>query len=400
MRVCLIVMLLSAQIVQGQSLGGSGFAEALAHLMDGSRDTLALDHLEDVPAIQFDESGWEFFNAYEQKGVEDGKVPLHRFRPLVKEDVVELRDNLAVVLLHERQGWRVRLATFTLEGDPIQSFLLHDRYGYLYEKNFRAYSFDQPVHFNTDAKAFEFYQLMYGYEPIPSIEQPSQDPVEHQSFHQVAVNARGEMELRFSETTGKRMFHRSQAPPVIHEVEFHELSVLTTSYAGEPESALWSETHLTHGDMDSHDTIAIPLSYGTPWEGRSFFLQPREGHSIVDVAQRHENVLVFPGDGTTCELSDWKRYQSPWKDLNAEGLFFQTQSLEPGEASLFPAYTEAELEQAFASVCGANPTDPGSPEPSLSHFRVVVERIVIRVRFEGPSGSGSKFLILYVASGC
>ena len=46
------------------------------------------------------------------------------------------------------------------------------------------------------------------------------------------------MGLRLSETTGKRMFHRSQAPPVIHEVEFHELSVLTTSYAGEPESAL------------------------------------------------------------------------------------------------------------------------------------------------------------------
>lgn len=45
------------------------------------------------------------------------------------------------------------------------------------------------------------------------------------------------MGLRLSETTGKRMFHRSQAPPVIHEVEFHELSVLTTSYAGEPESA-------------------------------------------------------------------------------------------------------------------------------------------------------------------
>lgn len=400
MRIFLLALLLGAHIARAQPVQTADFGEQLHRLLEGSLDSLSVSPSQAIPAVQFDAPGWAFFNAHEREELVDGQVPLGRFRPLVQADVVELRDDLAVVLLHERQGWRVRLATFTLEGTPIQSFLLHDRYGYLYEKNFRAYSFDRPVHFNAGEKAFEFYQLMYGYEPIPSIEQPSQDPVEHQSFHQVAVNARGEMELRLSETTGKRMFHRSQAHPVIHEVEFHELSVLTTSYAGEPESALWSETHLTHGDMDSHDTIAIPLSYGTPWEGRSFFLQPREGHSIVDVAQRHENVLVFPGDGTTCELSDWKRYRSPWKDLNAEELFFQTQSLEPGEASLFPAYTEAELEQAFASVCGANPTDPSSPEPSLGHFRVVVERIVIRVRFEGPSRSGAKYLILYVANGC
>ena len=156
-----------------------------------------------MPAVQFEEADWAFFNAHEREDMEDGKVPLHRFRALVKEDVVALRDDLAVVLLHEREGWKVRVATFTPEGLPIQSFLLYDRYGYLYEKNFRAYSMNQPIHFNASENTFDFYQLMYGYEPIPTLDQPSQDPVEHQSFHQVAVNEEGLIELRYSEATGK-----------------------------------------------------------------------------------------------------------------------------------------------------------------------------------------------------
>ena len=396
----LAVLVLSASLVQAQSTAPRGFGEQLNRLMDGGIDSLAVDGLGTISAVQFDAPDWAFFNAHEREGLEDGHVPLHRFQPLVTEDVVELRDRLTVVLLHERQGWKVRLATFTLEGQPIQSFLLHDRYGYLYEKNHRAYSLDDPVHYNEAEGTFDFYQLMYGYEPIPTLEQPSQDPVEHQSFHQVAVNGEGFIELRYSETTGKRMFHRSKEPPIQHEVEFHELSLFTLHHAGEPESALWPETHLTHGDMDSHDTIAIPLSYGADWQRRSFFLKPRDSYSIANVAQRHENVMTFPGDGTTCELTEWKRYTSPWSDLHCEEGFFQTETLNPGDDARFLSYTKEELQAAFSAVCGSGDVLPGSPEPSPRHARVVVERVVIRIQFEGPYGSGLKYLILHIPHSC
>ena len=400
MRLLLLVLLLNAHWVKGQSSNTSHFAHDLHLLVDGDLDSVTVRHLGAMPAVQFEEADWAFFNAHEREDMEDGKVPLHRFRALVKEDVVALRDDLAVVLLHEREGWKVRLATFTPEGLPIQSFLLYDRYGYLYEKNFRAYSMDQPIHFNANENTFDFYQLMYGYEPIPTLDQPSQDPVEHQSFHQVAVNEEGLIELRYSEATGKRMFHRSTSPPVLHEVEFHEMSLFTTSHANEPESALWTEAHLTHGDMDSHDTISISLSYGTDWQRRFFFLKLRKGHSIVDVSQRHENVMTFPGDGTTCELTDWKRYTSPWIDLNCEGLFFQTEALDPGGETMFPPYSEKALREAFDATCGTHNDRPSGPEPHVDRKRVVVERVVIRIRFEGPSGGGMKCLILQIANGC
>ena len=63
-------------------------------------------------------------------------------------------------------------------------------------------------------------------------------------------------------------------------------------------------------------------------------------------------------------------------------------------------YTEEQLQAAFAAVCGSGDVLPGSPEPSPQHARVVVERVVIRIQFEGPHGSGLKYLILHIPHSC
>ena len=39
-------------------------------------------------------------------------------------------------------------------------------------------------------------------------------------------------------------------------------------------------------------------------------------------------------------------------------------------------------------------------DPHLDDARVVLERIVLRVRCDGPSGPGEKHLLLMVPSGC
>ena len=388
----------------GGPLAQTTFAQRLEQLMEGQRDSLQLDESAWMNAVQLDHSGWEAFNQHERKRLDHGRVSLTRFHPLTWQDIVEVREDHTVALLHEKQGRRIHLASLDSAGTPIEGFLLHDRFGYLYEKTHRAHSFDASIHFNPQQNAFEFYQLTYGYEPIPTLESPTQDPIYHQSFHQVAVDEEGRIALLLSETTGQRMFNRTREPSVVHEVAFHELSLFTVSQGGEPRDAMWDPTFITHGDMESHDSITVHLAFEVPWADRFFFLEPAEGITITDVAQRHENVMTFPGDGSTCALQQWKRHQSPWTPLHFEEGVFQTRRLKPGEDQQFPEHTQEELRTAFSTECrwpGAPPIEELSPmEPHPDDTRVVLDRIVLRVRYDGPSGPGEKQLVMMVPRGC
>ena len=204
--------------------------------------------------------------------------------------------------------------------------------------------------------------------------------------------------------TGDIIFRREKQIHAIHEVEFHELSIITVSDANRPENALWSEKHITYGDMDSHDSIFIHLNYGAKWDRQFFFLQPRENHQIIKVSQRHENVMMFPGDGTHCELQNWKRYRSSWKDLHSEAHFFMTQAYDAEERQRFPDYLPEELLAAFRLTCGSEEIAEEYRNiislPHPDHGRVAPTRIIIRVEFSGPLGTGMKYLIFNLANSC
>lgn len=403
MRSLLLILTSIAGAASAQESASFVFVSRIDSLMDGHLDVLAVDELGTFQAVQFDIEGWQGFNDREMKDMPDGRVALERFRPIAREDVVSVNDNHWVILLHEKQGFKIHLATISSDGIPLQGFLLHDHYGYLYEKTHRAYAFDEPVHFNLDEHAFEFYQLTYGYERIPSLEDPTRDPIYHQSFHRVGVNDAGEIELQLSESAGNKLFRREHVDFVPHELAFLEFSLVYVSEAGQRQTEIWQEAFVTHGDMDSHDSITIHMEFEAQWDDRFFFLQPAEGSTIVEVAQRHENILSFPGDGSTCSLPRWKRFQSSWRDLHCEEDFFQTVSLDEEERKLFSPYTSAELTQAFEKTCGQVPSKESLAlvmEPHPSHVQVVVDRIVLRVRFLNDSGQRDKFIVLQIASGC
>ena len=127
-----------------QESPSSVFVSRMDSLMDGHLDALAVDELGTFQAVQFDLEGWQGFNDREMKDMPDGRVALERFRPIVREDVVSVNDNHWVILLHEKQGFKIHLATISFDGIPLQGFLLHDHYGYLYEKTHRAYASMSP----------------------------------------------------------------------------------------------------------------------------------------------------------------------------------------------------------------------------------------------------------------
>ena len=400
----LLLMLISvASGAYSQEFHSLDFASRMDSLIHGRIDSLALAELGKLQTVQFDKKGWQWFNEHEMKSAPDGQVFLDLMHPIVKDDIVSMNDHHWAVLLHEKNGPKIYLATISSHGVPLEGFLLHDHFGYLYEKTFRSYSFEHPVHFNPEEHAFEFYQVTYGYERIPTLESPTQDPIYHQSFHRVGIDERGQIEMRLSESTGNQLFRRAHVKLVQHELAFQEFSLWYVSEEGQPLSEIWDEAFLTHGDMDSHDSITIHLEFESRWNNRFFFLQPAEGTTIVEVAQRHENILSFPGDGSTCSLPQWKRFRSSWRDLHCEENFFQTVSLDSEERGLFSEYTQSELIEAFEEECGPVPSMESLAlvmEPHPAQAQVVVDRIVLRVRFLNDSEEHDKYILLQLAAGC
>lgn len=402
-NLCLLLLTFGAGSLSAQESATDAFANGVDLLLSGQIDSLPIDNLGAIRAVQFDLEGWDFFNEHEKKSTTDGSLPLKRFRPITQSDILQVADDHWVFLLHEKQGFKIHLASVTSQGVPIESFLLHDHYGYLYEKTFRAFSYTQPVHYNQEEGAFEFYQLTYGYERNPTLDHPTQDPIYHQSFHRVGVNGQGQMELLLSEPTGNQIFRREYVELVSHEVAFQDFSLFAVSEKDQPQSAIWQAGFVTHGDMDSHDSITIQLEFEAPWANRFFFLHPAEGTTIVEVSQRHENILSFPGDGSTCSLTRWRRFRSTWRDLHCEDNFFQTVALDEREKRRFSEYTQAELAQAFEEACG-DVHDMASQslvmEPSPSYVQVVVDQIVLKIVFLNASGRQEKFILLQLAGGC
>ena len=381
--------------------GQSEFAKDFQELMAGRLDSLTLT--EDLPFQQFSGEGWTYFNQHENKAHPSGKVAVDRFYPLTKKDVIEIRDELIVVLLHEKDSWQIRVASLHADGTPIQSFLLYDHYGYLYEKNYRSFSFDEPYRYDPEQKRFSFYQLIYGYEPLPSLDRPTLDPIEYQSFNHVHVDATGQFVRSEFEASGTYRFSQEASDLQVHEVAFHELSIQYVSDKNRPESALWPETYITHGDMESHDSIKIYLSLGAEWADPFFFFQLRYGNQITEVVQRHENIMFFPGDGDNCSLDHWKRYRSDWNEVYLEEGIFSLRELSQEERKRFVPYEQPELLKAFQKECGPLPESPtfngvGIPHPDEGI--VVTDRIILRIRFEGPAGNGTKYLILGLANSC
>ena len=399
----LLILVSVASVACAQEFHSLDFASRMDSLIHGHIDSLALTELGKFQTVQFDREGWQWFNEHEMKSAPNSQVFLDLVRPIVKDDIIGMNDHHWAVLLNEKKGSKIYLVTISSQGIPLEGFLLHDHFGYLYEKTFRSYSFEDPVHFNPEEQAFEFYQVTYGYERIPTLESPTQDPIYHQSFHRVGINEKGQIELRLSESTGNHIFRREHVKLVEHELAFQEFSLWYVSEEGQLQSEIWNEAFVTHGDMDSHDSIAIHLEYESRWNNRFFFLQPAEGTTIVEVSQRHENILSFPGDGSTCSLPQWKRFRSPWRDLHCEENFFQTVSLDSEERRKFSEYTQTELIQAFEEGCGTVPSMESLAlvmEPHPDQAQVVVDRIVLRVRFINDSEEHYKFILLQLATGC
>ena len=78
-------------------------------------------------------------------------------------------------------------------------------------------------------------------------------------------------------------------------------------------------------------------------------------------------------------------------------------SLDSEARTLFSEYTQPEVMQAFEEECGKVPSMETLSlvmEPHPANAQVVVDRVVLRVRFLNDSGEHDKFILLQLATGC
>jgi hypothetical protein len=78
-------------------------------------------------------------------------------------------------------------------------------------------------------------------------------------------------------------------------------------------------------------------------------------------------------------------------------------SLDSEARSLFSEYTQSELMQAFEKECGTVPSMESLAlvmEPHPAYTQVIVDRIVLRIRFLNDAGEHEKFILLQLAAGC
>ena len=148
------------------------------------------------------------------------------------------------------------------------------------------------------------------------------------------------------------------------------------------------------------DTAKIYLELGETIEGQILKVHEiKKGE--IRIYQRFENSVTVMNEGPHCDLTEWKHYNSDWKELKIENGQFLTDSYSEEDWEKFIEVDMTELREAVRKQCGdgwaehvknvKSPTEyPCGVSTSRIFFKItfsaqdtVIERIV---SFEIPMG--------------
>lgn len=99
------------------------------------------------------------------------------------------------------------------------------------------------------------------------------------------------------------------------------------------------------------DTAKINLELGETIEGQLLKVHKiRKGK--IRIYQRFENSVTVMNEGPHCDLTEWKHYNSDWKELKIENGQFQTDSYSEKDWEKFIEVDMTELREAVREQCG------------------------------------------------
>jgi len=101
-------------------------------------------------------------------------------------------------------------------------------------------------------------------------------------------------------------------------------------------------------------SLTVPLDLGDEVYGATLQLQPATPGGTYRVRVQYETSLGLSAEGPHLDLVDWKHCVSDWEAAAPSGaLSFVLPTPTPEQQACFPAYTDAELEQAVRAHAAA-----------------------------------------------
>lgn len=99
------------------------------------------------------------------------------------------------------------------------------------------------------------------------------------------------------------------------------------------------------------DTAIIQLELGATIEGQKLKVRSKKKGKIR-IYQRFENSVTVMNEGPHCDLTEWKHYNSEWKELKIENGQFLTDTYTEKDWGKFIKVDMNELREAVNEQCG------------------------------------------------
>ena len=170
----------------------------------------------------------------------------------------------------------------------------------------------------------------------------------------------------------------TESEPVINdnllEIKFEEFSIEIDSLE------VWDEEEKLKEQQK--DTARIYLELGETIEGQKLKIHKiKEGQ--IRIYQRFENSITVMNEGPHCDLTEWKHYNSNWKDLQIENSQFLTESYSEQDWDKFIEVDMNELREAVRVKCGEGWAEhvKDVKSPTEYPFGISTSRIFFKIEF-------------------
>lgn len=176
------------------------------------------------------------------------------------------------------------------------------------------------------------------------------------------------------------------------EIKFNEFVVEIDSLY------IWQEEEFL---TVQQDTAEVYLELGEMIEGQTLKIkQLKKGN--LRVYQQFENSITIMAEGPHCDLTEWKHYNSKWKELKIADGEFLTKSYSDKDRELFEKVSMNELREVVKEQCGdewaAQIKDIKSPTEYPAG--VGTSRIFLRFVLENGEKPVEKVISFVIPMGC
>ena len=99
------------------------------------------------------------------------------------------------------------------------------------------------------------------------------------------------------------------------------------------------------------DTVCISADIGETIEGQLINIETSTIKNLK-VEQRYETSITIMNEGPHCDLTEWKHYDSEWKQLKTKNNLFECIKYTNDEQQKFPEINIEKLKSEIKSKCG------------------------------------------------